>query len=156
MRRMLGVAIVCLGTLAVCAQTASPGAQTDLEHTQWVDNVLRSIQEIRVGNTRSDLLRVFTTEGGLFHLFTSHIRLSSLSSHQGRCRICGGECQGRTPDRQDSGNLTALPWMVNSGLTVHSRNIAHYAAVNKSTSGNNRLPYSPLGHFFRIGLYPSL
>src|SRR6266513_3414081 len=37
----------------------------DWGHTQWVGNVLAWIATIKLGMTRSDLLRVFTTEGGL-------------------------------------------------------------------------------------------
>ena len=37
----------------------------DWGHTQWVGNVLAWIATIKPGMTRSDLLRVFTTEGGL-------------------------------------------------------------------------------------------
>ena len=37
----------------------------DWEHTQWVSSVLAWIATIKPGMTRSDLLRVFTTEGGL-------------------------------------------------------------------------------------------
>src|SRR5262249_45938197 len=37
----------------------------DWGHSQWVSNVLAWIATIKPGMTRSDLLRVFTTEGGL-------------------------------------------------------------------------------------------
>jgi hypothetical protein len=37
----------------------------DVEHTQWVASVLRWTYDIRPGMTRNDMLRVFTTEGGL-------------------------------------------------------------------------------------------
>jgi hypothetical protein len=37
----------------------------DWGHTQWVSNVLLLITTIKPGMTRSDLLRVFTTEGGV-------------------------------------------------------------------------------------------
>jgi len=43
-----------------------PGEPTiDWGHAQWVGNVLAWIETIKPGMTRSDLLRVFTTEGGL-------------------------------------------------------------------------------------------
>jgi hypothetical protein len=38
----------------------------DWEHSQWVSSVLAWIATIKPGMTRTDLLRVFTTEGGLF------------------------------------------------------------------------------------------
>jgi len=37
----------------------------DAEHTQWVASVLRWTYEIKVGMTRGNLLKVYTTEGGL-------------------------------------------------------------------------------------------
>jgi hypothetical protein len=37
----------------------------DMEHWQWVASVLRSTSDIKPGMTRKDLLRVYTTEGGL-------------------------------------------------------------------------------------------
>jgi hypothetical protein len=37
----------------------------DWEHSQWVSNVLAWIATVKPGMTRSDLLAVFTTEGGL-------------------------------------------------------------------------------------------
>jgi len=37
----------------------------DLEHTQWVASVLRWTYDIKPGMTRKDLLRVYTTEGGI-------------------------------------------------------------------------------------------
>lgn len=37
----------------------------DWGHTEWVSNVLAWVATIKPGMTRSDLLRVFTTEGGL-------------------------------------------------------------------------------------------
>ena len=33
--------------------------------TEWIANSLREMQKIEVGMTRADLLKVFTTEGGL-------------------------------------------------------------------------------------------
>ena len=33
--------------------------------TEWIANSLKEIQKIKVGMTRADLLKVFTTEGGL-------------------------------------------------------------------------------------------
>ena len=37
----------------------------DEEHTQWIASALRSIQAVKVGMTRSELMTIFTTEGGL-------------------------------------------------------------------------------------------
>lgn len=59
--------VVALGASCACAQenssTTSP--RIDWEHTKWVDNVLRAVKMIKVGTTRSELMTVFTTEGGL-------------------------------------------------------------------------------------------
>ncbi|HTW65791.1 MAG TPA: hypothetical protein VME17_14290 [Bryobacteraceae bacterium] len=42
--------------------------QTDSnrEHVQWVAESLKSMLSVKPGMTRGDLLRVFTTEGGVF------------------------------------------------------------------------------------------
>lgn len=37
----------------------------DWEHTEWVSSILNATLDIKPGMTREDLLRVFTTEGGL-------------------------------------------------------------------------------------------
>jgi len=56
--------IFCLSTFArLGSQQSLP--QTDSDHTEWVAGVLKATQSIEIGMTRSDLLKVFTTEGGL-------------------------------------------------------------------------------------------
>jgi hypothetical protein len=66
MKRNLAIVFVCLTTLTVFAQTLNaPEPAIDVEDTKWIDNVLRSVQTIKVGMTRAELLEVFTTEGGL-------------------------------------------------------------------------------------------
>jgi hypothetical protein len=35
------------------------------DQTQWVTDSLKEMQKVKVGMTRADLLKVFTTEGGL-------------------------------------------------------------------------------------------
>jgi hypothetical protein len=47
------------------SEQAVPSTGFDEEHTVWIASALRSIQTIKVGMTRSDLMKVFTTEGGL-------------------------------------------------------------------------------------------
>jgi len=37
----------------------------DSDHTDWIAGVLQATESIRTGMTRSDLLKRFTTEGGL-------------------------------------------------------------------------------------------
>jgi hypothetical protein len=39
--------------------------QKSREQTEWIGASLKKIQTIKVGMTRADLLKVFTTEGGL-------------------------------------------------------------------------------------------
>ena len=39
--------------------------QTDSDYTEWIAGVIKATQSIKVGMTRSELLKVFTTEGGL-------------------------------------------------------------------------------------------
>jgi hypothetical protein len=62
-------ALVIATPLIVLALTASflPGqsSRRAQEHTEWVAESLKEIQTIKVGMTRADLLKVFTTEGGL-------------------------------------------------------------------------------------------
>ncbi len=67
MNRILCATLICLFALSVSAQTDddTARAQVDEEHTKWIDNTLRSIQKIKVGQSRSDLRKLFTTEGGL-------------------------------------------------------------------------------------------
>jgi hypothetical protein len=40
-------------------------SQKSQGHTEWIANSLKEIEQIKVGMTRADLLKVFTTEGGL-------------------------------------------------------------------------------------------
>jgi hypothetical protein len=59
--------VIVLGASCTCAQenfsTTSP--QIDEEHTKWIASVLRAVQTIKVGMTRSELMTGFTTEGGI-------------------------------------------------------------------------------------------
>jgi hypothetical protein len=41
------------------------GPQKSQGHREWIANSLKEMQKIEVGMTRADLLKVFTTEGGL-------------------------------------------------------------------------------------------
>ena len=66
MSRMSAILILGLVALGLSGQTASPrGQRFDQNHTQWINATLRSIQTIKPGMTRADLLKVFTEEGGL-------------------------------------------------------------------------------------------
>jgi len=67
MGRLAGIAF--LGIVALCpvAQSEYHQRPTDIdaEHTAWVAEALRATQTLTVGMTRSDLMKVYTTEGGL-------------------------------------------------------------------------------------------
>jgi hypothetical protein len=69
--RELGLAATLLIAMVVgvLAQEAEIGARHEMnidhEHTQWIDQVMRSIATVKPGMTRRDLLRVFTEEGGI-------------------------------------------------------------------------------------------
>ena len=68
MNRILTAVLICFATIAASAQNdINHAAQShiDWRHTQWIDSTLRSIQKIKVGMTRSELLEVFTNEGGI-------------------------------------------------------------------------------------------
>lgn len=61
--RLVIASIVAIAVLSFALQAQrndDPGG-----HVQWVANAMKEMQTIKVGMTRRDLLRVFTTEGGL-------------------------------------------------------------------------------------------
>ena len=55
------IAVVSIVGFALQAQRNDDTAA----HVQWVENALKDMQTIQVGMTRKDLLRIFTTEGGI-------------------------------------------------------------------------------------------
>lgn len=55
------IALLIAATSLATKQTTD----TDREHTKWIASVMDSINAIKPGMTREDLLKVFTTEGGL-------------------------------------------------------------------------------------------
>jgi hypothetical protein len=56
-----------LGVISVSAgeQIKSQNKDIITQHEQWIAAVLKEIETIKVGMTRKDILKVFTTEGGL-------------------------------------------------------------------------------------------
>ena len=62
--RLLFLCILSIGAVAQSESQQSP-SQTDREHTAWIASALNAMQTIKVGMTRSDLMKVFTIEGGL-------------------------------------------------------------------------------------------
>ncbi len=58
--------VICLGVTS--KQCARPAAKED--HVKWIADSLKEIQTVKAGMTRDQLLRVFTTEGGLSNRIT--------------------------------------------------------------------------------------
>ncbi len=67
MKRLAIVALICISGFGAVTQSNAGATQSDInsEHTKWIDNALRSMEAVKVGMTRSELLKVFTTEGGI-------------------------------------------------------------------------------------------
>jgi len=65
--RFLKVAFLFIVIISAVAQSEhEPNASdVDPEHTAWIAATLDAIDTIKVGMTRADLMKVFTTEGGL-------------------------------------------------------------------------------------------
>jgi hypothetical protein len=67
MARLSKVLLLLIFSVGAIGQLSSQESlsSADNQHTEWVARALKATQSIRVGMTRSDLLRVFTTEGGI-------------------------------------------------------------------------------------------
>ena len=70
MKLYAGIAVFCVVAVAAIAAIAQSNSavthsEIDSEHTEWIASAIRSMQTIKVGMTRSELLTVFTTEGGV-------------------------------------------------------------------------------------------
>ncbi len=66
MRKFAAVIVASLFASVVSMPALSEaGAQGSQQQTEWVANSLKEMQKVKVGMTRADLLKVFTTEGGL-------------------------------------------------------------------------------------------
>ena len=61
------VVLLLLGMIGSASTHAMPAAQqqSSQSHIAWVTDALIRMQTIKPGMTRSDLLKVFTTEGGI-------------------------------------------------------------------------------------------
>jgi hypothetical protein len=66
MIRLARISLVCIVAISAVAQSKYDQTTPDIdqEHTAWVASVIRTVQTIKVGMTRSDLMKVFATEGG--------------------------------------------------------------------------------------------
>lgn len=58
------LAAVATNSVSVTTNSAAQDASDD-HNVKWVAHVLEQIERIKLGMTRADLLKVFTTEGGL-------------------------------------------------------------------------------------------
>ena len=68
----------CILSVSALAQSESPASsQTELGRTAWIAGALNEMQTIKVGMTRSDLLKLFTTEGGLRRPLSERTFISS-------------------------------------------------------------------------------
>ena len=68
MKSLVALAVFCVIFAAISLPESAKERQAsgfDEEQTEWIATALHSIQAIKVGMTRSGLLKVFTTEGGL-------------------------------------------------------------------------------------------
>ena len=66
MRRITAVVITSLFALTVSVSAlALRSSQESQEQTKWIAKSLKEIEKVKVGMSRADLLKVFTTEGGL-------------------------------------------------------------------------------------------
>jgi hypothetical protein len=69
MSRHLGLfgclfAVVLGGVIQVHTAPQASAQSSAQDHVAWVAQALKHMQTIRVGMTRADLLKIFTTEGG--------------------------------------------------------------------------------------------
>lgn len=66
MRKTAFISATSLLAIALTVSALSvQSSQRSQEQTEWIANSLKKMQEVKVGMTRADLLKVFTTEGGL-------------------------------------------------------------------------------------------
>jgi len=66
MRKFALVAVASLFALVISVSALSVrSSQGSQEQTEWIAKSLKEMEKIKVGMTRTDLLKVFTTEGGL-------------------------------------------------------------------------------------------
>src|ERR1700680_1869213 len=56
---------IAIGLFALIQARSQAGEASSQDHVMWVADVLKRMQTIKPGMTRVDLLKVFTTEGGL-------------------------------------------------------------------------------------------
>jgi hypothetical protein len=67
MHRLACFVFACILCVSAVGHSDSQqkATQIDREHAAWVAEVLHTMQTIKAGATRADLMKMFTTEGGL-------------------------------------------------------------------------------------------
>jgi hypothetical protein len=60
-----GTLFLCVLITAAFTTNRSVSASGESDHEKWVASALREMQSVKVGMKRSDLKKVFATEGGL-------------------------------------------------------------------------------------------
>ena len=61
---VISAILLCAVAVFVSAQTTK-NFQKSEENTKWISDSLQEIKTVETGKTRADLLKVFTTEGGI-------------------------------------------------------------------------------------------
>jgi len=71
MDRLARFVFLCILSVSAIAQSVPRHipSQIERDHTEWIAGALNRMQTIKVGMTRSDLVKLFTTEGGLSTTF---------------------------------------------------------------------------------------
>jgi hypothetical protein len=62
---VLSSAVICGSTPVMVPSSARQEPCTQEQHVVWVSHALEKMETIKPGMTRADVLKVFTTEGGL-------------------------------------------------------------------------------------------
>ena len=64
MKKVVLIPLIFLLMFTITTPSAQP-QRTTMGHSEWVAESLKTIQTIRIGMTRRDLLKLFTLEGGI-------------------------------------------------------------------------------------------
>lgn len=65
MKKLITAVAFGLATFVSVGAVLSSGSGRTDEHTEWVAKSLKEMESVKVGMTRSELLKVFKEEGGL-------------------------------------------------------------------------------------------
>jgi hypothetical protein len=68
-RQLLAFGLILIASITVSGSgrlvSLAPHEQCSREHEAWVGQVLQEMETVKTGMTRAELLKTFTTEGGL-------------------------------------------------------------------------------------------